>query len=171
MNIEQLKLLEDFENDEISLDDLDAIFEEQFSIDLFRDVNYLHSEIDAAILEKDENKLNLLMNILWIIRPKRKAINVLNKLLLFPHHKQHQAITKGIQEIADPCSIKYIAQILEQGFENFEYTFSEDATIAKWFSWALYSIGTEDAIDVMKKYSKSSNSEIAGEMLYRLSKI
>ena len=171
MNIEQLKLLEDFENDKISLDDLDAIFEEQFNIDLFSDVTYLNAAIDVAISKKDENELDLLLNILWVIRPKRKAIPIFNKLLIFPHHKQHQAITKEIQEIEDPCSVKYIAQILEQGFEDFEYTFSEDAAIAKWFSWALYSIGTEDAIKVMKEHSNSSNTEIAEEMLYRLSKL
>lgn len=171
MNIEQLKLLEDFENDNISLDELDAAFEEQFSIDLFSDVNYLDAEIDLAISKKEAHQLDLLLNILWIIRPKRNAINILNKLLIFPHHKQHQAITKQIQEIADPCSVRYIAQILEQGFEDFEYTFSEDAAIAKWFSWALYSIGNEAAIDVMKQHSKNSNTEIAAEMLYRLSKL
>jgi hypothetical protein len=171
MNVEQLKLLEDFENDIISLDELDAFFEDKFGIDLFSDVNYLDTEIDVAISKEDENRLDLLLNILWIIRPQRKVVNILNKLLIYPHHKQHQAITKQIQEIADPCSVRYIAQILEQGFEDFEYTCSEDATIAKWFSWALYSIGNEAAIDVMKQHSKSLNTEIAAEMLYRLSKL
>jgi hypothetical protein len=35
----------------------------------------------------------------------------------------------------------------------------------------LYSIGNEEAIDVLVKYSKSGNIEIAEEMLYRLSKL
>jgi hypothetical protein len=171
MTLEQIKLLEDFANDQISLDHLDALFEEKFNIDLYSDVDFLDAAIDLAILNKDENRINVLVDILWIMKPIKITVNILNKLLLVPFHKHHQAITKQIQEIGDASSVPYIELVLEKGFQGFEYTFSEDAVIAKWFSWALYSIGSEEAIKLLKKHSQSSNSEIASEMTYRLSKL
>lgn len=171
MNTEQLTLLEAYEEDKISLDELDFAFEQKFGIDLYQDTSFLDAAIDHAIVTADKHKLHLLINILWIVNPPRLAIDTLHKLLLYPHHNYHQAITKQIQHLADPSSVPYIDEILSRGFGDFTYTCSEDAAIAKWFSWALFSIGTKEAIACLEKYAKSSSKEMATEMEYRLSKL
>jgi len=43
--------------------------------------------------------------------------------------------------------------------------------IAKWFSWALFSIGTKEATEVIKEFSNSKDEGIRNEMIYRLNKI
>jgi len=83
-------------------------------------------------------------------------------------HQYHQRIAKNLQELADPSTVPYVKKILEDGFEVFSYTASEDRVIAKWFSWLLYEIGTEDAFSLMREYAVSKNVEIANEMAYRL---
>ncbi|MCH2045437.1 MAG: hypothetical protein MK212_15070 [Saprospiraceae bacterium] len=168
MNKEQYHLLQAFDQGRIDLDDLDQLFEEKFNIDLYSDSQFLETEIRTVLANDDQDTLELLMNILWIIRPPKKTLPILHQLLLAPNHRYHQTVTKQIQDIADPSSIQYLNLILERGFKDFEYTGSEDGAIAKWFSWALFSIGTEEAVEVLKKHSKSKNREIADEMKYRL---
>ena len=168
---EQLALIFAFKKDEISLDELDAAFEEKYKIDLFSNTHYLDALIEEAIHEKNESKMDAFINILWLMRPKKIRVHLLNKLLICPYHKHHQAITKEIQDIAAPSSVPFIAQILKNGFKNFAYTLSEDSAIAKWFSWALFCIGNQEAVDLMIQYSNHPNKEIAQEMQYRLSKL
>ena len=88
-----------------------------------------------------------------------------------PNHNKHQSITWKIQQIKSPTSVPYIKKVLESNFKFLEYTCSDSATIAKWFSWALYSIGTKEAVEVMKEYSNNKNEGIAHEMRYRLNKL
>jgi len=95
----------------------------------------------------------------------------LNQLLLTPGHELHQEVTREIQHLAHPSSVQAIRRVFEHGFAMFEYTCSEDGVIAKWFSHALASIGTPDAIDAIKQLSKSPNEEVSREMKHRLEKI
>lgn len=111
MNKEQYNLLQTFDEGKLNLDDLDRIFEEKFNIDLYSDINFLEIEMKAALANNEEETIELLMNILWIIRPKKKKINILHQLLLAPNHRHYQAVTKEIQSIADPSSVDYIKRI------------------------------------------------------------
>jgi hypothetical protein len=97
--------------------------------------------------------------------------DILNTLLLTPGHTFHQEITRAIQDLGHPSSISCIDKILSDGFGLFEYTSSEDGVIAKWFSHALADIGTSEAIQIIRKFSHSPNTEIANEMKYRLERI
>jgi HEAT repeat protein len=100
-----------------------------------------------------------------------KVIKRLNQLVLIPDHQKHQAIVFALQKAKHPSSIPFLRKALENGFEMYEYTCSDDAVIAKWFSHALFSMGTAEAIQVIKDFSTSENEEIAKEMKYRLAKI
>jgi site-specific recombinase len=97
--------------------------------------------------------------------------DVLNELLLNPNHRSHQRIVKRLQGIADPSTVPFVRKALESNFDYLAYTCSDDAVIAKWFSWLLYAIATDDAIALMIAYSTSDNEEINKEMRYRLQKI
>ncbi len=57
------------------------------------------------------------------------------------------------------------------GFEHLAYTASEPGVIAKWFSWLLFEIGTEEAISVLRQYTQSQDPAVATEMRYRSSKL
>lgn len=102
--------------------------------------------------------------------PDAKA-TILNTLLLIPGHSFHQEVAREIQQLGHPSSISIIDKILSDGFGIFEYTCSEDAVIAKWFSHALADIGTNEAIQVIQKYASSSNQGVANEMQYRLKRM
>jgi hypothetical protein len=100
-----------------------------------------------------------------------KYVDILNELLINPNHRSHQEIAKTLQDYApSPSTVPFVRKVLESNFDYLEYTCSDSDAIAKWFSWILCSIGTTEAIDLKKQYSKSSDEGIRNEMLYRLKK-
>ena len=99
------------------------------------------------------------------------TITLLNELLVSPGHEEHQQVAKLLQNIKSPSTIPFVRKALESNFDYLEYTCSDSNAIAKWFSWLLFSIGTEDAINLIKEYTKSTDKGIRKEMIYRLSKV
>ena len=89
------------------------------------------------------------------------------------YQQQFQPTNKAQQKdfAPSPKTVPFVSKVLESNFDFLEYTYSDSDAIAKWFSWLLYSIGTAEAIDLMKEYSNSNEEGIKNEMLYRLKKI
>lgn len=146
-------------------------FLSKFPEDITRDKKFILSEIETALRNKDEENLEYGIALIWISGNYFQYVDTLNKLLLVPFHKSHQAIVQALQDIKSPSSIQFIRKALETNFDYLEYTGSESDAIAKWFSWALFSIGTKEAIELIREYSNSTNDGIKKEMLYRLSKL
>lgn len=129
------------------------------------------NKIVNAIDSNDEELAESLIIDVYSINDKNLKLGILNELLITPGHWQHQEITREIQDIANPKSIPYIKKILETNFNFLEYTCSEPEVIAKWFSWALFSIGTQEAIEIIIEFTDSVNEGISSEMKYRLQQI
>jgi len=95
----------------------------------------------------------------------------IGKLLLMPGHEHHQEAARLIQDEQLAHSLPYIRQMLESRFASLENSSSEPAAIAKWFSHALASIGTPDAIQMIREFAGSAHPDIAKEMAYRLKRL
>lgn len=126
----------------------------------------------AAAIEVDDWEASCdLVCLTQAIHDPEVRADVLNRLLVMPGHKHHQAVTMEIQQLRSPLSVPYIRQVLAEGFQMFQYTCSEVGVIAKWFSHALASINTVESIALIQEYAHSSNPEIAEEMAYRLTRL
>lgn len=165
------QLVIDFRDRRIGL----AEFEEMFPIDLSKDKIYLISEIDSAIKREDEEGLELVINLLWLTWQNEGNsdfnINILNKLLTAPFHRNHQEIAMTLQRIKSPTTIPFVRTALESNFNYLSYTCSESGAIAKWFSWILSEINTKESWSLIEEFSHSKDEGIRLEMLYRLKKI
>ncbi len=160
------RLLKQWESGKITTE----IFNAQFPIDVSNNAQYLIDEINNAAKLAKNKELSSLINLIYLCENKAPFIDVLNELLINPNHKSHQFITKTLQNLKQPSSVKFIKQALETDFDYLNYTASEPEAIAKWFSWALFSIGTEEAINTLRQYAQSDNAGIKKEMTYRLNK-
>jgi hypothetical protein len=116
-------------------------------------------ELDIAVAELLQSK-NILSH-----------SDLLNELLLITFHRQHQYIARTIQDYKILSSVPFMDKVLESKFAGIPYTGSDSDSMAKWFSWALYSIGTKEAIEVMKEHANSTDEGIREEMRYRLNKL
>jgi hypothetical protein len=145
-------------------------FLKQFPKDLNSSKDYIIDGLQNAIDKGDIEELDNTINLIWFSKTERDFVDILNELLINPNHRRHQEITKSIQGIKSDSSVPFIRKALQSNFDYLEYTCSDSGTIAKWFSWALYSIGTKEAIELMKEYSESQDLGIRNEMIYRLKK-
>jgi hypothetical protein len=167
MNHQERKLLIDWQSGKISKEDFLA----SFSVDIRNDKNYVISEVEKAIEANETEEIELAINLIWLSDNEAEFIDLLHKLLLNPNHRSHQYILKSLQDLKKPKSVTFIKKALETNFDYIPYTGSDSYGIAKWFSWALASIGTDEAIDLIKEYSHSEDEGIREEMLYRLKRI
>lgn len=132
---------------------------------------WVQTEIEAAIAQPDPDTLDLTISLLWIYDADREFLDLLNRLLLVPHHWSHQEVTRSLQLIASPSSIPFIRAALETDFHYLDYTASEPGAIAKWFSWALCAIGTPEAIQTIRDFTQQGRKGIRRQMRYRLRKM
>jgi hypothetical protein len=162
------QLLAELENGIITTD----IVLNNFSVDIKNDIDFVRTEMKNAIATSDPDKIQMTLALIWLSGDISKFVDILNELLINQNHRSHQQIAKKLQDNApSPTTVPFVRKALETKFEYLEYTYSESNVIAKWFSWLLYSIGTPEAIDLMKEYSNSTDEGIANEMRYRLLKI
>jgi hypothetical protein len=148
------------------------IFLKNFSVNIKNDTGFVKTEVRKAIETSDPDEIQMTLVLIWLSGDISKYVDILNELLINPNHRSHQQIAKNLQDDAPrPTSVPFVRKALESNFDYLEYTCSDSGAIAKWFSWLLYSIGTTEAIDLMREYSNSSNEGIRNEMLYRLKKI
>jgi HEAT repeat protein len=135
----------------------------------------MNNEIEVKIKEaiKKGNLEELEESISELLQSKNISsyVDLLNELLLIPFHYQHQYIAMAIQNLESVSSVPFIDKVLESKFEGIPYTGSESRSMARWFSWALYCIGNEEAVEVMKKHTNSTDKGIREEMRYRLNKL
>lgn len=167
MDAEQDLLLWELENGDVT----PSGFLKRFSVDIINDVDFVKSEIRAKMSSPDPYELDRLLNLLWLSGDYNRYVDLLNELLVCPNHYSHQHIARVLQKLKDPSTIRYVKIALDSNFKYLEYTCSEDSAIAKWFSWILFEIGTEDSIQMLKDYTKSENESIRQEMTDRLSKL
>jgi hypothetical protein len=163
----ELQLLSELNYGIISKD----VFLRRFPIDIKQNSEYIGKEVIDAIQKGDSDNLEMVLKLIWLLDGFPERTHLLNMLLVAPNHISHQRIARELQIVKDPSTVPYVRHALAKGFDYLEYTCSESNAIAKWFSWILFAIGTEEAIQVMKDYSKASDDGVRGEMLYRLKKV
>ena len=162
------QLLSEFDYGIITAD----VFLKNFSVDIKSDSDFVRKEITNAIETGAPDEIQMTLALIWLSGDISKYVDILNQLLINPNHRCHQQIAKNLQDYApSSTTIPFVRKVLESNFEYLEYTCSGSDAIAKWFSWLLYSIGTAEAIDLMKEYSNSNDEGIRNEMLYRLKRI
>jgi HEAT repeat protein len=132
---------------------------------------FILAEMARAIESDDWSEQELLVTEAENIPDAEVSAETLNKLLVTPGHQHHQGITRAIQKLGNPSSIPYIRKMLDSKFEALEYTCSEHAVIAKWFSHALADINTAESIQMIREYANSDDPGLAEEMNYRLGKL
>lgn len=133
--------------------------------------NHILEQMAAAIAAADWDAQEAVVDLACGIDDADLKAEALNGLLAMPGHELHQQVTMEIQQLKSASSVSVIEAVLEGGFDYLQYTCSEDEVIAKWFSHALASIGTPEAIALIRKFAASENAGIASEMQYRLERI
>jgi hypothetical protein len=131
---------------------------------------FMLGELQTAIANGDDDRVYLLVDVALVLDDGR--VDVLNEMVLTKAHRRHQEIVKQIQSLASPSSVPYLRRAFEDHLDYMaDYNCSGTGVVAKWFSHALFCIGTQEALELLRAWSKHPDSEVRDEMLYRLSKL
>lgn len=134
------------------------------------DVADLRAQLDRALAEGSEEAIEDAVD--QVLDAEGSAVvPLLNDLLVTPGHFAHQAVAKRLQDFAAPSTVAYVQRALDMGLDHLEYTASEPEVIGKWYSHLLASIGTSEAIELIRMYAASGEEGIAAAMKYRLAKL
>lgn len=163
----ELQLLSEFSYNPACLEE----FLQEFPIDVRNDSAWLLGELELASKSGNDDITEMLIDLIRLLDDSPTIIEVLNHLLIKSSHQSHQEIAMRLQKVKSPSTVLYVRKALETDFDYLAYTCSDDRTVAKWFSWILFEIGTPEALALMKEYTNSSNEGISAEMQYRLSKV
>ena len=166
MTISQIQILDKYSRGEVSLSKCIRIFGTQIT-----NIAFVKNEIKYALESKDEELIERSIFLMWFSTDLKDFIDELNTLLVNPYHISHQVIAKHLQDLKGPKSIPFVEIALNSKFDYLSYTCSNSDAIAKWFSWILFSIGTNEAVDLMKDFVNSKDEGIKNEMIYRLKKV
>ena len=165
MTEQEIEILSKYSNYKIHFEDLKP----EIKFDKLQDLEYVSSYIEEALKSNNENLTKAACVIYFYFKENKKLEKYLNQLIINPNHWSHQRLVKHLQDdLKYPSSVQYIRKVLESNFDYLQYTYSDDGVIAKWFSHALHSIGTKEAVELMREYSNSANHQIKDEMRYRL---
>jgi hypothetical protein len=142
------------------------------------DVSLIHAAIERrdvetidAIIRDGSAFWSEFRSLIEARRMPRLRLSELHALLGMPGHHVHQMVAFALQLRGDPSTAPVVRQVLSGGFEHLDYTASDDAVLAKWHSWILFRVATEEAHEVLREFANSPNQEIAQAMRYRSEKI
>lgn len=76
-----------------------------------------------------------------------------------------------LQERKDPGSVPFIRTTMQQKYPYLEAYGTGTRQLINQCGWALYSIGTAEAIKAIRELSTSDDPVLRDEMCYRLSRI
>ena len=82
MTEEDKQLLIDFENG--SLAPIEVLY--SFSTDLQTNFEFINAELREAIESRNEQRIQLTINLIWLSAEISEFIDLLNELLINPHH-------------------------------------------------------------------------------------
>lgn len=131
----------------------------------------LRSIVDDIIRRKSASDVESILILMDIFEFEDKFPDSLHKLILEPWHYSYENITHMLQDRMDPASIPFIRAAMHNKYAALEYTGGTGQFIGQ-CGHALWSIGTPEAIQVIKELSETSEDPIIrAEMTYRLRRI
>jgi hypothetical protein len=167
MNVDLEKLILQYRLREISKDD----FLRYLPKEIFETPNYLKNVFLSIIENKDDNKLQSALALLWFTGQEQQQIDILNQLLLEDWHTKYEDIIHEVQKQKNPSSIPFIEKAMQNKYEYLISYGTGERQFINQCGHALCSINTDEAINIIYKLSESSDAILRDEMLYRISKI
>jgi hypothetical protein len=132
---------------------------------------FILAELQTAIANGDNDRVYLLVDVALALNDDGR-VDLMNEMLLIKGHRRHQEIVKEIQSLANASSVPYLRRAFEEHLDYMaDYNGSGTGVVAKWFSHALFRIGTQEALQLLTAWSTHPDGEVRDEMLYRLSKL
>ena len=128
----------------------------------------LRKIIDNVIISKISNDVELGLTLLWLVEENNEFTDLIHRLILEPWHTRYEDLIHDLQCRKDNSSVPIIKKAIQQKFAFLESYETGTGQFISQCGYALYSIGTDDAIRAITVLSNSDNVMIKREMNYQL---
>ncbi|MCP5542212.1 MAG: hypothetical protein H7A52_18875 [Akkermansiaceae bacterium] len=154
-------LLEEVSEDEFS--EKYGINPDQFSAEVSRLIDLAHHEHDGDTVEAA-------LGLGFRYGFPDRFLDEVHRLIPLRWHQRHEDLVGLLQEWRNPRSIPILATAIEQKPALKYLDYDDYGAYYKKCLWALVAIGTDEARDLVGKYTDSKIPELRDEAIYRLSK-
>lgn len=127
--------------------------------------------LSQILLNKNADEVENLMINAYSNKNDDEIIIMIHKLIAEPWHRSHEEMAHYLQNSKRPESVPFIKNAMMKRYDYLESYGTGTRQFINQCGHALKSIGTEQAINVIKELTKSNDEIIRDEMLYRVSKI
>jgi hypothetical protein len=131
----------------------------------------LRRNINEIINSKAVNDVEFGLTLLWLLEEDNEFTDLLHLLTLEPWHNRYEDIIHSLQRRKDPTSVPVIKTAIQQKYEYLESYGTGTGQFISQCGYALFSIGTNDAVRVISDLSNSDNELIKREMKYQLKRL
>jgi len=121
-------------------------------------MNKILSKMQKAFVEKDAESIEKLVDDTDFSKNGSSYIEILCQLLKEEWHIKHEDIVSILEDIKDPKAIDILYDIAQRKFNY--YIRDEKYPLARRCIWALWKIGTEEAIYKIKLLSKFDDEDV-----------
>ena len=126
---------------------------------------------EQIIKKQNADELEYGLVILYTIEEENEWIDLIHKLILEPWHREYEELAHDLQRRKRPESIPILEEAIRKKFDYLESYGTGTRQFINQCGHALRSIGTEEAIMVIRELSESRDPILKDEMLYRISRI
>lgn len=106
----------------------------------------------------------------WFSMPT-DIVDLVHRLVLETWHFRHEDMIRLLQEHRDPRSVAVLRDAIQLKSQLGYLDYDDYGAFYKKCLWALQSIGTSEAIDLIRLCSKSSDPVLATQAAHRLTRI
>lgn len=111
------------------------------------------------------------LSILYAVDSDNRLVDIVHQLLVAPWHRAQEELIHDLQHRKLPESIPFIKEAMQKRYDYLESYGTGTRQFINQCGHALWSIGTQEAIDVIREFSQSGDLILKDEMQYRLSRI
>ncbi len=132
----------------------------------------LRKIMDEVIAFKKGEDVAQALTLLWLLEENHEFTDLLHQLILESWHTRYEEIIHSLQERKDPSSVPVIREAIQKKYEYLESYGTGTAQFISQCGHALKSIGTPEALEVIKDLAEHSNDPLVkAAMRYRWEKI
>ncbi len=131
----------------------------------------LREIIEGIIDSKNSEDVEHVMILLWQLEDGNEYIDLIHKLILEPWHSKYEDLIHDLQRRKENSSVIIIEKAIQQKYDYLESYETGTGQFISQCGYALFSIGTEDAIRTISYLSNSDNEIVKREMVYQLKRL
>ncbi len=126
---------------------------------------------ENIIDSNNSDDVELGLSLLWLVEENNEFTDLIHRLIIEPWHTRYEDLIHDLQSRKENSSVPIIKKAIQQKFDFLESYETGTGQFISQCGYALFSIGTNDAIRTITELSNSDNVMIKREMSYQLKRL